>query len=389
MRQGGGKLWNGRYAIAGVGETDVSRGNRRTSLGLAVEAARLAVADAGLSFDDIDGILSHAPYSDPEFLFTIKLSEALGLAPSFALDLHLGGATPCAAAAVAAAAIAAGQCETVLYVFAETMLTQYKERSATHGHLRWGYEDFEEPFGLVEAPTAYALAAQRHIHEYGTKPKQLGAVSVSTRFHASLNTNAQMRKPITLDDYFASRWIAEPFRLLDCSLISDFGGAFIVTSVDRARDLRARPVEILGAAQHHPHRFVTSGELSRCGATISGPRAFGAAGLSTSDVDVAELYDCFTYTTLLQLEDYGFCGKGEGGPFVENGRITLGGELPVNTHGGLLSQAHADGVFHLTEAVQQLRGTCGERQVPEAEVALVSGNGGILATHSTLILGRS
>jgi acetyl-CoA acetyltransferase len=379
---------NGRYAIAGIGESRVGRRPDATSLGLAVEAAGNAVADAGLSWDGIDGVLSHPPYGDPEFLYTIKLAETLGLKPSFALDLHLGGATPCAAAAVAAAAIDAGLCHTVLYVFAETMLSQLKESRPTHGKLRWGYEDFEEPFGLVEAPAAYALGARRHMHDYGTKHEQLGAVAVTTRQHASMNENAQVRKPMTLDDYLASRWIAEPFRMLDCSLISDFGGAFIVTPRERAQDLNSHPVPILGAAQHHPHRFVASFELTRCGAAVAGPRAFEMAGLSPQDIDVAELYDSFTYTTLLQLEDYGFCKKGEGGAFVEGGRIAIGGELPVNTHGGLLSQAHADGTLHVTEAVRQLRGSCGQRQVDDAKVALVSGSGGIFATHSTLILGR-
>ena len=379
---------SGRYGIVGIGEAKIERRDGVTSLQLAVEAAGKAVSDAGLSWDAVDGILSHAPYGDPEFLYTIKLAEILGLQPSFAFDLHVGGATPAAAAATAAAAINAGLCHTVLYVCGEAMWTQYKERRPTHGRLRWGYEDFEEPFGLVEAPAAYALAARRHMYEFGTTHEQLGAIAVTTRWHASMNDNAQMRKPITLDDYLESRWIAEPFRLLDCSLISDFGGAFIVTSLERAVGLAASPAIILGAAQHHAHRFIASAELTRSGAATAGPRAFEMAGLSPKDVDVAELYDSFTYTTLLQLEDYGFCKKGEGGPYVEDGRTGVGGELAVNTHGGLLSQAHADGVLHVTEAVKQLRGSCGERQVEGAEVALVSGSGGIFATHSTLILGR-
>ncbi len=376
-----------RYAVVGIGEARIGRREDLTGIQLAVEATDNAVSDAGLSYGAIDAILSHAPYGDPEFLYTIKLAEALGIQPSFAFDLHIGGATPCAAAAVAAGAIEAGLCETVLYVGAEAMWSQYKEGRPTHGKFRWGYEDFEEPFGLVEAAPAYALFARRHMHEFGTTHEQLGAIAVTTRRHATMNDNAQMSKPITMDDYLGSRWIAEPFRLLDCSLISDFGGAFIITSLERARDLANRPAIILGAAQQHTHRFVTSADLTQCGAAKAGPRAFEMAGLQPKDIDVAELYDSFTYTALVQLEDYGFCGKGEGGPYVESVGTALGGKLPVNTHGGLLSQAHADGILHLTEAVKQLRGTCGQRQVEGAEVALVSGSGGIFATHSSLILG--
>ncbi len=376
-----------RYAIVGIGEARIGRREDLTNVRLAVEAADNAVLDAGLSYDDIDGILSHAPYGDPEFLHTIKFAAALGIQPSFAFDLHIGGATPCAAAAVAAGAIESGLCQMVLYVGADAMWSQLKERRPTHGKFRWGYEDFEEPFGLVEAAPAYALFARRHMHEFGTTHEQLGAIAVTTRRHATMNDNAQMSKSITMDDYLRSRWIAEPFRLLDCSLISDFGGAFIITSLERARDLANRPTVILGAAQQHTHRFVTSANLTQSGAARAGPRAFEMAGLQPEDIDVAELYDSFTYTALVQLEDYGFCEKGEGGPYVESIGTALGGKLPVNTHGGLLSQAHADGILHLTEAVKQLRGSCGERQVEGAEVALVSGSGGIFATHSSLILG--
>ncbi len=377
-----------RCAVVGIGEARIGRREDLTDIQLAVEAVDNAVLDAGLSYRAIDAVLSHAPYSDPEFLYAIKLAETLGIQPSFGFDLHIGGATPCAAAAVAAAAIDAGLCHVVLYVGAEAMWSQYKEGRATHGKLRWGYEDFEEPFGLVEAPAAYAHFARRHMHEFGTTHEQLGAIAVATRRHATMNDNAQMSKPITMDDYLRSRWIAEPFRLLDCSLISDFGGAFIITSLERARDLANRPAIILGAAQQHTHRFVASAELTQCGAAKAGPRAFEMAGLTPKDVDVAELYDSFTYTTLVQLEDYGFCEKGAGGPYMESVGTAIGGKLPVNTHGGLLSQAHADGIFHVTEAVKQLRGTCGERQVEGAEVALVSGSGGVFATHSSLILGR-
>ena len=197
-----------------------------------------------------------------------------------------------------------------------------------------------------------------------------------------------MRRPITLEDYLQSPWIVEPFRLLDCSLVSDYGGALVVTTTERTADLRQVPVFILGYGESHPHRYLMQQEdITRCGAVESGPAAFWMAGVTLQEVDFAELYDSFTYTVLVQLEDYGFCAKGEGGTFVEDGHIALGGALPVNTHGGLLSQAHADGILHVTEAVKQLRGQAGPRQVANARIGLVSGGAGVLAVHASLLLG--
>ncbi|MHB1612607.1 MAG: thiolase family protein, partial [Sulfobacillus sp.] len=212
------------------------------------------------------------------------------------------------------------------------------------------------------------------------------------RKHASLNATAQRREPMTLDDYWASRWVVEPFRLLDCCQVSDGAGAFIVTSADRAKDLRKAPIYIAGYGQFHPHRFISDqhADATRLGANISGPDAFRRAGITPKDIDVAELYDCFTYVVLSELEDYGFCEKGEGAAFVQDGQIEIGGRLPVNTHGGLLSQGHVEGMLHVVEGVRQLRGgeVEPERQVPDARRALVSGHGGQMSTHGTLILSR-
>jgi acetyl-CoA acetyltransferase len=336
----------------------------------------------------VDGCISKPPYQEPTFLFTDQLAAMLGLRPRYCHDLHAGGCTPILALADAVRALEARLCHTVLIAFGENMLTQSKTPRSTHGKLNWGYEDFEEPFGLVGPPAGYALAARRHMHCYGTRAEQLGAITVAQRQHALLNEGAQMRRPLTLEEYLQSPWIVEPFRLLDCSLVSDYGGAFIVTTVERAADLREVPVSILGYGESHPHRYLMQQEdITYCGAVESGPAALQMAGITLQEVDFAELYDSFTYTVLVQLEDYGFCAKGEGGAFVEGGRIALGGALPVNTHGGLLSQAHADGILHVTEAVKQLRAQAGSRQVTGARTGLVSGGAGVLAVHASLLLG--
>ncbi len=227
------------------------------------------------------------------------------------------------------------------------------------------------------------------MYEYGTTSEQLGAIAIACRKHASMNDNAQQRMPITMKDYLGSRMFADPFRLLDICQVTDGGAAVVVTSAERARDLKHAPVYISGMG--NGHTGVGIGwfpSMTTTSARDSAKMAFEMAGVVPEDIDVAEIYDCFTYTVLVTLEDYGFCKKGEGGPFVEGGRIELGAELPVNTHGGLLSQGHVDGMNHITEAVKQLRGDCGLRQVTGAEIAVVSGNGGDLSTHTTLILRR-
>ncbi len=378
----------GKYCIVGIGESDLGQVPQSTSLGLTVQAAVRALEDAGLTPPQVDGCLSKPPYQEPTFLFTDQLAATLGLRLRYGHDLHAGGCTPVLAVANAVRALEAGLCHTMLIAFGENMLTHSKTPRPTHGKLHWGYEDWEEPFGLVGPPAGYALAAKRHMHCYGTTAEQLGAIAVAHRQHAILNEGAQMRKPLTLDDYLRSPWIVEPFRLPDCSLVSDYGGAFVVTTAERAANLRQQPVAILGYGESHPHRYVLQAEdLTYCGAVESGPAAFQMAGITLHEIDFAELYDSFTYTVLVQLEDYGFCAKGAGGTFVEDGRIALGGALPVNTHGGLLSQAHADGILHVTEAVKQLRGQAGLRQVANARIGLVSGGAGVLAVHASLLLG--
>ena len=377
----------GSCAIAGIGETDVGKLPDRTSLSLHIEAAAAAIRDTGLSKADIDGVLSMPPYDDPAFMFCIQVAEGLGLRSRFSSDLNLGGATPVVMVLHAAAAIAAGLAETIVCTCGEARLSG--RGRPKHGRRTWGYENFENPFGRIGPVSNYAMAARRHMHEYGTTSAQFGAVAVAMRTHALLNEGAQMKKPMTIEDHQNSRFIAEPFRLFDCCLNSDGAAAVIVTTAERARDLPHAPVLILGGTQCHTHKnFFEAPSPAQQGEEDAARDLQRKYGLSAGDFDFAELYDCFTFTVLAQLESYGFCKVGEGGPFAETGSIGLGKTIPVNTHGGLLSHGYIDGMTHITEAAKQLRGGCGTRQVEGAELGLVTGNGGDLATHANLVLRR-
>ena len=244
-------------------------------------------------------------------------------------------------------------------------------------------------YGMFGVAGSYAMIARRYMHEYGVTSRQFGAVSVAFRRHASLNPLAQMRNPITIEDHQNSRWVVEPLHLLDCCLISDGGRALIVTSAERARNLRQPPAYIMGMGQGHPFTTPLQRQsMTVTGAVDSGKTAFAMAGISPRDVDVCAIYDAFSFAVPMQLEDLGFCGKGEGGAFVEEGRIALGGKLPTNTSGGLLSEVYLQGWVGPHEAVRQLRGDCGERQVPGAEIALVTSSGTVMSAHATLILRR-
>jgi acetyl-CoA acetyltransferase len=244
-------------------------------------------------------------------------------------------------------------------------------------------------YGLFGVAANYAMIARRYMHEYGVNSRQFGEVAVTFRRHASFNPLAQMRTPITIDDHQSSRWVVEPLHLLDCCLVSDGGRALIVTSAERARNLKQPPVYIMGMGQGHPFSDPLRREkLTITGAVRSGKTAFSMAGITPKDIDVLALYDAFSFIVLLQLEDLGFCKKGEGGAFVEGGRIGLEGELPINTSGGLLSEVYLQGWVGTHEMVRQLRGDCGVRQVPGAETGVVTSSGGVLSEHATLILRR-
>jgi acetyl-CoA acetyltransferase len=371
-----------RACIVGIGETAYCRapGSGKTQLGIQLEASLRALEDAGLTPRQIDGVMPFPNLGSAE-----EMAANLGIASlRYAATVHMGGAAPVASLQAAAAAVVAG---VVDYVLLPAGWNGYSGRRAREtvamevSSLPGGAiaRDYYMPYGLTAPPQWYALIARRHMHEFGTTPEQLGAIAVAMRKHAQLNPGAVMRdKPLTLDAYLASPMITAPYRLFDCCLETDGAAAVVVTTAERARDLRQRPVFIMGvaAAQPYPADEITNrADLFETGLTIAAPRAFAMAGVSPADVDFAEIYDCFTFEVLQQLEETGFCWRGEGGPFVEGGTIELGGPLPVNTHGGLLSDAHVLGMSHVTEAVRQLRGDGGERQVADAEIGVVTGWG--------------
>ena len=373
-------------AIVGIGETEVSRRSEATSVSLGLQAAIAAIRDAGLSPSDIDGVITQQTRANPQANASPLLAQRLGIRPVYVNDISLSGGAPSAMVANAVAAIQAGLCSVVLCASGGGDQPLSREGRG-RGRLSTGWEDFMNPFGAAAAPVSYALCARRHMHLYGTTSRQFGAIAVACRKHAQLNPNAVMRKPMTLDDHQASRLLADPYRLLDCCVPAVGAGAVIVASAERARDLAQAAVHVSGIGMSS--LFATlehADELASAAAAGAATRAFAMAGVAPSDIDMAQLYDPFTSVVLVTLEDYGFCAKGEGGAFVENGRIELGGDLPVNTHGGLMSQGHLGGIAHVTEAVRQLRGQAEGRQVEAARTAVVSSQCAQLGMHVSLVL---
>lgn len=378
--------------IVGIGESRCGKVPDRSALQLQSDAARAALNDAGLTLKDIDGLITTPVRVEPWNMPCGVVASFLGVQPAYLSTLDLAGASGAAMIHHAAMAIATGQCHTVLCVAGQNLLTNKTRASAVQTMAESGaaHPQFEVPYGPLVASN-YALIAQRHRHEYGTTEEQMAEVAVTIRHHASLNPNAHQTKPITVREVLDSPMITSPLKRFDCALVSDGAAAVIVTSADRARDLKQKPVRLLGQGYGLSHSYVGEAlNLPVSGAVESGKKAFAMAGVTPADIDVAELYDCFTITVIIELEDLGFCKKGEGGAFVQNGRIALGGALPVTTHGGLLSACHpglGGGLFHVLEGVRQVRGTAGARQVKDAKLALVHGNGGTIAIHCTLILG--
>ncbi len=381
----------GQVAIVGAADTEVGVVPHLSATQLCVKAAKLALEDAGLTKAEVDGLITCNSFVEPYLYHAEMIAEYMQIFPRYCLNVATGGGTTLAIIHHAASAIATGICNTVLISMADNMLSGLSRDRAIEVMSTAGHAQFERPYG-PPIPAFYALLAQAHMHAYGTTSEQFAAVAVACRKHASLNPAAQMRQPITIEDVLNSKMIAHPLHLLDCSLVSDGGAAIVLTSAERARDFKKQPVYILGVGEGHSHEHISQAKsLTTSAAKEAGERAYAMAGLGPQDIDVAELYDCFTPVVVIELEDLGFCPKGEGGRFVEGGRIELGGELPVNTHGGLMSHCHPGhpgSMFSVTEAVRQLRGECGPRQVPHAEVALVHGQGGIMSTHCTLILGK-
>jgi acetyl-CoA acetyltransferase len=380
----------GKTAIVGVAESDIGFTPDKTFLQLIAQATLRALDDAGLAKSDIDGLFC-AGWLTME---SIMVAEYLGITPAYSDSTMPGGSAFEFHVHHAAAAIAAGLCEVALICYAETRLSDRRRglpMTWSSGSPCEPEEQFEVPYGAwVPIPT-YALAAQRHMYQYGTTSEQLAEIAVAARGWANLNPKATMRGPLSISDVVTSPMMAFPLHLRDCCLVSDGGGAIIMTSVERARSLRKRPVAILGCGESHTHRSITGmPDLTVTPARLSGERAYRMAGLLPSDIDVLELYDSFTITVLLQLEDLGFCKKGEGGLFVEGGSLAPGGIRPANTNGGGLSYIHTGmfGIFLLVEAVRQLRGECEERQMVKANTALCNGIGGSLSSSGTVILGK-
>lgn len=372
----------GDVVIAGIGHTAHGKLPGRSPLSLTVEASRHALADAGVEKDLVDAVFVKYPTSRFESMFGQKVAEAMGLMPRIGGVWDQGGATNISMISFAAMAIDAGQCDVALVTTADN------PRTGTRQAYERGWGD-DAVYGWFGTPAGYAMIAQRHMAEFGTTSAQLGAIAKAVRRHGVANPGAHLRKEISLEDHQSGKWIVEPLRRDDCCLISDGGAAVVVMSAERAKGLGVSdPVPVLGFGQGQtsfdvPLRPV----LTETAAAASARTAFAMAGLGPKHVDVAQLYDCFTITVLLALEDYGFCAKGEGGSFVEDGRIELGGELPVNTSGGLLSETGMPGMQLVLEGVRQIRGTS-HSQVPDASVCAVSNQGGIMHTHSTLLLGR-
>jgi acetyl-CoA acetyltransferase len=378
--------------IVGMAETAVGRLEGSTSLGLQAEASRLALADAGLKSVEVDAVYNLDPYTQAMSMFAQSLLEYMGLAPTLAATIDAGGTvTPMTMVLNAIAAIGQGYAEVALCAFGENALTGRPK--GVHGLPQGpslGQEEFEEPFGCIGMVIPYALAARRHMHHHGTTKEQLGAVAVSARRHAALNPRAQMRKPLTMADYLAARPIADPFGLLDCSVMSDGAGALVLTTVERARDLATTPVRVLGFGGKATHKNVNQmPDLDALGLRPAGEMALGRAGITIADADFCCIHDAFTISTILGVEALGLCADGEGGAYAAAGRLDLGGPCPVNPHGGLLSHAHIGGMNHLCEAVRQLRHAAEpERQVLDARVGVVSGNGGVFSLCGVMVLGR-
>lgn len=367
-----------KAAVTGVGETVYCRapGSGKTPITLQLEAALNAVKDAGLSPKDIDGIIpfSIGPMVAEDFITNFGIEDL-----NFSAITPLGGASPVAGLQCAAAAISAGICRNVLISLGRNGYSGPRAVERTAQMLQFRVvNEFELPLGAISPAQLYAPMARQHMENFGTTSRQFAEIAVTMRRHAALNANAVMKAPISIDDHQNSRMITDPFRFLDCSLESDGAACVIVSAADRARDMRKQPVYLMGFGEGHPDSpsaISQRADLLTLGTAKAASKAFAMAGVNTADIDVAEIYDCFTYIVLCQLEDLGFCRKGEGGSFVENGNIGLGGALPVNTHGGLLSQAHIAGMNHVVELARQLRGEGGEAQVNDAEIGLVTGFG--------------
>ena len=376
-----------RVYITGVAETPLGEVRDHTELSMVAVAAKEALGEAGLALRDVDAVLVN--YMGEEG--SVQVAEYLGIQPRYADSSDLGGAAFEAFVHHAMVAIAAGRCSVALIAFASRQRSR-RQRKLIHPDDPLSLaSQFQTPYGLPMPIGHFAMVAARHMHQYGTTPEQLAEVAVAAREWARLNPKAWSREPLTIDDVLASRMISEPLHKLDCCLITDGGGAVIVTDAAHARSAAKTPVRVIGAGESHTHWHIDQmPDLTVTAGAVSGREAFCMAGITPADVDVFQPYDAFTINTILALEDLGFCAKGEGGAFVAGGRLAPGGALPSMTSGGGLSYTHpgAFGVLLLVEQVRQLRGEAGDRQVPDARIGAVHGVGGLFSVGSTVVLAR-
>ncbi len=391
----------GKAAIVGLGEFKPTRYTEgATTLGMLVEAGRQAIADAGLEMADVDGVVVEN-FAEAPFMAPSTVIEYLGMRARFAEIVDLGGATGAAMVARAAMAIAAGLCETVVCLTGsrrEQRTTAGPKRTASTGWAgrqvdRTPYSEFEVPYGAIGANFGYAMIANRYRHEYGVTPEQLAKIAVAQRYNACHNPNALFfGQPITVEDVLNSPVIVDPLHMLEIVMPCAGAAAVVVTTAKRAAKLRNRPAYILGAGEQTTHRSITyAPSLTDTAIKAAADAAFKMAGVRRKDIDVASLYDCYTITVLLTLEDAGFCKKGAGGKFVDEHNLQWNGDFPLNPHGGQLSFGQpglAGGMSHVTEAARQVMGRAQGRQVKKCQFAFVNGNGGIMSEQVSLILGR-
>lgn len=374
----------GRTAIVGAATFGIGEAPGRTSMELAAAAALLALADCGLSLGDVDGLFICLP---DDFLSGLAFAEYLGIEPALAENNRTGGSSFLTHAVTAALALDAGLCDVALIAYGSNQRSNAgKLVSALRGSVH------ESPYKPMMPVSAYALAAARHMHAFGTTREHLAHVAVAARQWAKLNPEAFARGDLSIGDCLSARMVASPLGVRDCCLVTDGAAAVVMTRADRARDLAKPPVYLLGGAAEVTHKEIASmPDLTVTGARRSGERAYAQAGVRAGDIDIVQLYDAFTINTILFLEDLGFCAKGEGGPFVASGAIAPGGSLPVNTNGGGLSCVHPGmyGLFTMVEATRQLRREAGDRQVGKADLALCHANGGVLSSQATTILGTA
>jgi acetyl-CoA acetyltransferase len=372
----------GRIVIAGIGHTAYGKQPGRSTVSLNLEACRKAIEDAGVEPGEVDSLLVKVPTSKVEMMYGQKLAEAMGLEPRVGGVWDQGGASNISMIAIAAMAIEAGQCDVALVTLADNPRTGTRQAYEK----AWGDDAV---FGWFSVVASYAMIARRHMHDHGTTEEQLARIAIAARAHGAANADAQLRKPLSMEEYFASPWVVEPLRRADCCLISDGAAAVVVMSTERARKRGVRaPVPILGFGQGNSSSDVPlRRDLTETKADVSARTAYAMAGLGPKDIDVAQIYDCFTITALMTLEAYGLCPRGRSAEFFEEGGFGVDGRLPLNTSGGLLSETGMPGLQLVLEGVRQMRGTS-SNQKKGAKTCIVSNQGGIMHTHSTLILGN-